>query len=142
MDNELESMFIHTHGALRTFSPNSEFMKVGKKQFLAAYNISIAERPVQLQNKTGIIERKGRSIELVLESLQHGKSVSRDVVLLFPAMFLSNMVCSSNLRSAFELLRGYKAALFGSGTSLVSPKLLEAYKDQQYVRELRRLLKS
>lgn len=77
---------------------------------------------------------------IILERLQHDNTVSSDVVLLSRAKFLYNMFFGSNLPSAFKLVRGYTPALLRSRSSLVSPELLQAYKDQKYIRVLHRNL--
>lgn len=142
MASEMETVWILRHGAPKRFSADSEFTKGPLKRFLATHNVDLAERPVRRHNKTGIVERKHRTIKLVLERLQYDHSTVSDSVLLARATFLSNVFCGSSILSAFELVRGYTPALLGASSSLVSPTLLDAYKDQQCVRALQRLLRS
>lgn len=142
MDNELKSIGLHKHGASKKISSESEFKKGQIKQFLAAYNIALAERPVRRHNKTGIARRKSRVTQIISERLQHKKSISCDVVVLFRATFLSNFFCRKNLLSDFELVREYTPALLGFRYSLGFPELLEAYENWKCIRMLQRLLRS
>lgn len=106
------------------------------RRFLATHNKALTDRPVHRQNQTSIIERKHRTVKLILEKLQNDLSTASNTVLLVRATFLSNIFSGSRTLSAFELVRGYSPALFGAGHRLISPNLIEAYKDCEYVRAL------
>lgn len=103
-------------------------------------NITLADRPVYRHYKTGIIERKHRTVERILERLLHESSFAPDSVLLARSIFLSNNFHGSHSISAFELVSGYMPALFDTKSNLLPQALLEFYDDQQSFRALQRLL--
>lgn len=142
MVTTLETIWVHRHGAPQSFSADSEFTKHAMKLFLKCHNIKLNERPVRRHNKTGIIERKNRTIKTILERLEKDMSFSSHELILSRATFLSNMFSGSTILSSFELARGYKPAILGVHSKLVSQDLLEAYKDQVVTRAIQRLLKS
>lgn len=142
MVHGLENIWILKHRTPRKFSADSEFTKELMKKFLAARNIALADRAVLRHNKTGMIERKHRTVKLILEKLQIDSSTASNTVFLARATFLSNIFSGSSILSAFELVRGYSPALFGAGHRLISPDLIDTYKDREYVRALQRMLKS
>lgn len=63
-------------------------------------------------------------------------------MLLSRATFLSNIFSGSNVLSSFELMQGYKPAILGLSSEVVTADLMEAYKDQATFRALHRLMKS
>lgn len=138
----METGWLLRHGAPRRFSADSEFSKGPMRKFLGTHNITLAERPVRRHNKTGIIERKHRTVKNILERLQNDISNASDATLLARATFFSNIFHGSSVISAFELVRGYKPSILGSKRCLVSEELIEAYKDREYARVLQRMLKS
>lgn len=87
MENEIKRCWMLEHGSSKTLSVDSEFTKVPRKPFLTVHNIKLAERPVRCYNETGILERRFRTIKLMLERLQHYSSSASDSVLLARSMF-------------------------------------------------------
>lgn len=142
MANEMEVHWILRHGAPNRFSADNEFTRGRMKSFLESHDIQLVERPVRPHNKTGIVERKNKTLKLIFERLQQDLTHASDSVLLARATFLSNSFSGSSAMSAFELVRGYSPAILGAEPRLVSPELLEAYKDQQCMRALQRLINS
>lgn len=142
MAHTLETVWLLNHGAPKKFSADSEFTKGRIKRFLHAHHIELSERPVRRHNKTGIVERKHRTVKAILERLQNDNTVAPDSTLLARATFLANIFSGSSILSAFELVRGYSPSLFGVDSNVIPRELVESYKDQEYARALQRLIKS
>lgn len=82
----LEALWLLRNGAPLKFSADTEFKKGPMKRFLLSHNISLNERPVRHHNKTGIIERKHRTVKTILERLQHDVTTASDSILLSRAI--------------------------------------------------------
>lgn len=106
------------------------------KIFLTTHNIKLNERPIRRHNKTGIVERNHRTVKSIQEQLQNDTLRSNDATLLSRATFLSIIFSVSKTLSSFELAKGYKPALLGVGSKVVTIELLDAYKDQIIVRSI------
>lgn len=92
--------------------------------------------------KKEILERKQSPVETIRERLQHDNSTVSDSLLLSRATFLSNLFPGSRHLSSFELARGYKPALLGIGSRVVTTELHSAYKQQSMTRAISEILGS
>lgn len=82
MAQSIETLWILSHGAPASFSADSEFTRGHMRSLLTTHNIKLNERPVRRHNKTGIMERKHRTVKAILERLQNDVSEKSDKVLL------------------------------------------------------------
>lgn len=112
------------------------------RRFLTSHNIRLNERPVRRHNKTGIVERKNLSVKRILQRLQLYKSSSVDATIIARATFFSNAFSGSKTLSSFELALGYTPSILGLPFAVVSPEIMDAYKDQSSTHALQRLISS
>lgn len=59
------------HTAPLRFAADRKLNKEPMKRFLMTHKIKLAERSVRGHNKMGIIERKNRTVKLILDRFQH-----------------------------------------------------------------------
>ena len=142
MASTLERIWLLRHGAPSEFSSDAEFDKAPMRRFLASHSIERKSRPVRRHNKTGIVERKNRTLKGVLERLQHDDTEASPELILDRAVFFSNIFAGSKLLSSFQLARGFAPSFLGMPSTVVSPTVFEAAKQQTAARALTRLLHS
>ena len=76
--------------------------------------ITAEPRPARRHNKMGRIERKHRTIKLILSRLAYAYPNVSDVWIVKFAVFLSNVLYGNQLASPFELARGYTSSTTGT----------------------------
>lgn len=124
----IESTCLYRHWTLVSFSADTEFIHKRIWNLLSTHDIKMKDRPVQRHTKTGILKRKTCTSNAILERLQKDSIRSSDSFILNRATFLSNMCSVSSTLSSFKLVRGYKPALRGHLSKMVSTELPEANK--------------
>ena len=140
MANHLERLWILRHGAPRSFASDVEFDKSPMHSFLLAHGTERKPRPVRRHNKTGVVERKNRTLKSVLELIQFHSSTADDETVLARASFFANVFSGSATLRSFELARGYSLSFLGLPPSTVDPDLFEAAREQSATRAIQRLL--
>lgn len=140
MVSGLDRIWISRHGAPASFASDFEFDRKPMQSFLALHNIHRGPRPVRRHNKTGVVERKHRTLKALVQRLQAERSDTSDATILNRATFLSNVFECSKLLSSFEMARGYSPSLLGMPPTVVSEELFQAAREQAATRAIQRLL--
>lgn len=134
--------WLDRHGAPKRVSGDDEFNRRPFRSFLETHGVTFKPRPARRHNKVGIVERKNGTFKRILDKLQFEQSTADTSQLLSLATFLSNIFCGSRTLSAFELVRDYHPSILGIPPKQVSEELLCAYREQESIRALQRLLRA
>lgn len=142
MSRAFQLAWLDRHGAPKCVSGDDEFNRRPFRSFLDSHGATFRPRPARRHNKVGIVERKHGTLKRILEKLQFEQSSADITQLLSLATFLSNIFSGSRTMSAFELVRGYHPSILGVPPKHVSEELVSAYREQESVRALQRLLRA
>lgn len=142
MESTLEHIWINRHGAPLRFSSDSEFQTAPMQRFLKKHEITPFERSVFRHNKTGVVERKHFTINLILEKLKLAIEITPHATLLSRSTFLSKIVSGNRILSSFESAIGYTPVIIFIPRTVVINQLLTAYLEQAATRALQKLMSS
>ena len=138
----VESLWLHQHGRPVAIGFDPEFNKTEFLEMLKRNGIIAEPRPARRHNKMGRIERKHRTIKLILSRLAYANPLASDIWLVKFATFLSNIMYGNRYASAFELARGYTPSVTGTRLIKVPQDVLEAHKTIIAQRALAHILKT
>lgn len=141
METVLESIWIHQHGTLVSFSADIEFSTRRMSKNLEIHGIKFNKRPARSHNKTVIIEGKQRTIKSIFERLQYDMSHVFDAMMLCRATLLSNLFSGSKISSSFALAEDYKPTALEVESKVVTAELLEPYREVEMIKALHQLIK-
>lgn len=88
MSNELERIWIYNHGSPSSFSSDFEFDTKAMASFLESHGIENKPRAVRRHNKTGVVERKHRTLKVIVEKIGAEATKTFDATILSRATFL------------------------------------------------------
>ena len=124
----VESSWVHQHGRPVSMGFDPEFYKAEFLAMLKRNGILPKPRPARRHNKMGRVERKHRTIKLILSKLVHAYTHASDVWIVKFAIFLANFMYGNQLVSAFELARGHTPSLTSTELLKVPQEIIEAHK--------------
>ena len=136
----VETLWIHHHGRPVATGFDSEFNNAEFLSMLRRNGVTPQPRPARRHNKLGRIERKHRTIKLILARLALQYPEESDTWLVKFGVFLSNVFSGNQLASAFELARGYTPSLTGSRLLKVPPRILAAHRELVAQRAMSKIL--
>ena len=135
-------LWLCQHGSPKAISADDEYNSRQVQEFCSTHNIEFKARPARRHNKTGLVERKNQTLKTVLERLTKDKTTSSPNAILARTTFLANTFSGNKALSSFALVRGYQPSILGLPSNSIDETLLNAHKQQQATRALRRILQS
>ena len=137
-----EAIWIYNHGRPVNCAFDPEFNKSPFLEMLSKHGVIPKPRPARRHNKMGRVERKHRTIKLILSRLVLDHPTASNWWLIKFGVFLSNVLGGDKLATSFEQVRGYTPGLFATPMMKTPTDVLEAHKNLVAHRALHQVLKT